>query len=383
MDKYIFIGGAGAPNFGDELIIHGWKNFLKNNNTKGVFIFFENIEKNSTKMHSEKNSDQEFLFKDDLAKIAKFVTDKDFWFQIIRGFSFFENHGDKIYSNIDFSIFENTKIIHLHGGGYLNEFDPTKGFYIGFAAALKKKYNIKKVVATGIGFGPFANYPTKITNTLTEILSHFDLFELRDKHGFHFLRDTFKLNCIRLGLDDCFLLGTKQIFKDNLQSPTKKTLYLSFIDYNVRSFHTEFWNSLQEFSHSFDDIVFFESYPWEDQKVISYIKNLIPQIKTLKVEDALKGFPASRNDFVISSRFHVHFIFARLGCRGFFLKDSKYYSIKHNSIIELGSSFQYLSGISTKIPDIAHPNENQISLSDFEESNMKFKEIIANYIYNR
>src|SRR5690606_15161044 len=92
-------------------------------------------------------------------------------------------NGPKLYPEADLAVFERADRIHLHGGGYLNNYDPEKGFYIGFVAAINKHFGTK-VIATGIGFGPVEAIPEKYKDTLNEIFSRFSRFELRDVDGF-------------------------------------------------------------------------------------------------------------------------------------------------------------------------------------------------------
>lgn len=379
MKKYILIGGAGAPNFGDELIVKAWKSYFKKYNISGEFNFFENIEKNSTKIHYEHTKNQVFQFRDDLAKIAKNHQHSDFWYHVQRGFHFFDKNGETFYKNFDFSIFKEAEVVHLHGGGYLNNMDPSKGFYIGFCAALKKHFNIKKLAATGIGIGPLSDVSKEYQLSVYQAFQLFDIFELRDSDGFDFLSHNFNHTLFTLGLDDCFLLGTENIFKN--RSSTKK-LYLSFVKYNLENFQEHFWYKIKNTTKNFDEVIFFESYPYKDKDVYQYLQYHIPSIKMLSLNDSLNEIDANTSDTVIASRFHVHFIFARLGCRGFYLKDSKYYSIKHKSIIHRGSCFSYLDPNKNSQDIILNFEEpEQPSMNNYEENNLLFKRKIADYIY--
>jgi hypothetical protein len=55
--------------------------------------------------------------------------------------------------------------------------------------------------------------------------------------------------------------------------------------------------------------------------------------------------PIGPGDYVITSRFHPHLMAARAGAQGQYLAPGAYSTTKHNSVVELGSTF-------TKIDDL-------------------------------
>lgn len=375
--EYVLIGGAGAPNYGDELIVKGWIQYFSKRKEKAKVYFYENIASNAKRLHTVTDSSAQILFKDDLVKIAKKSQSKiTFWEQILRGYRFYERNGPKLYPEADLAVFERADRIHLHGGGYLNNYDPEKGFYIGFVAAINKHFGTK-IIATGIGFGPVEAIPEKYKNTLNEIFSRFSRFELRDIDGFRKLSNGLGNGSFVYGVDDCYLLSLNEIFsepKDN-----KRRLFLSFLDYNVDDVDDVFWNSLQEYAKEFHEVLFFESYPWEDASVFKSVASRISDLKLLTVKNTIQGtVVANSQDVVITNRFHVHFIFSRYGCRGYYGKDSEYYEVKHQSIMDRGSGFQ---PINFKVPfmDTAPNNTSYITQND--EIYRKLKLNLANQFY--
>ncbi|WP_193089806.1 polysaccharide pyruvyl transferase family protein [Advenella sp. FME57] len=339
--EFVLLGGAGAPNYGDELIVHAWIKYFEHRNLNVKLHFYENNAANMSKLHGSGNEIVELIFRQDLVKIAKNVPKKtSFWSQIVRGYRFIERGGFKLYKDIDLTVFERAESVHLHGGGYLNNWDPEKGFYIGFAAALNKHFGTK-IIATGIGFGPVETSPSKQRSLFKEIFSRFSWFELRDVDNFRLLSNTLQCDKFIFGLDDCYLLPLNKIIKS--RNDNKKRLFLSFLNYNVGSIQESFWNALRTYSEHFDEILFFESYPWEDKNVFNLVESKIPNLRLLPVSETIsKGINANKEDVVITGRFHVHFVFARLGCQGFYNKDSRYYDIKHQSILDRGSNFKFV-----------------------------------------
>tara|TARA_R110001583_G_scaffold148041_1_gene300018 strand:- start:672 stop:1796 length:1125 start_codon:yes stop_codon:yes gene_type:complete len=335
MSKVVLIGGAGAPNYGDELIVKGWIDFFKEQLPGSTVTLYENIADKEKKLHGETRN---IKFKDDLVKVAKSFSEIGFWEQVLRGYHFIDNGGVEKYHQFDLKPFFEADIVHLHGGGYLNNYDPEKGFYIGFLASLKEKYG-KKIVATGIGFGPAPEPKKEQLELLNNIFAHYHAFELRDVDNFRWLKSKFTNGHFVNGLDDCYLYAITDIVK---KDSSKKRLYLSFLAYNLNKVTSEYWDNLQAFSATFDEVLFFESYPWQDNEVFDIVKKKIPAAQKLVIKDSLyKKINVGPDDFAICARFHVHFILARAGVNGIYSKDSKYYNVKHQSIVDRGSDMKF------------------------------------------
>ncbi|MBE9196633.1 hypothetical protein IQ219_15265, partial [Synechocystis sp. LEGE 06083] len=217
-------------------------------------------------------------------------------------------------------------------------YDPEKGFYIGFLASLKQKFN-KKVVATGIGFGPAPEPNEDQVELLNKIFSFFDFFELRDVDNFRWLKNKFSNGSFVNGLDDCYLFAVEDVIESDESS---KRLYLSFLAYNLDKISYDYWEQLNRFSSDFDEVVFFESYPWQDKEVFEKVKSKIPSVKKLEVKNSLYNkIKVGSEDYAICARFHVHFMLSRAGVSGVYSKDSKYYNVKHQSIVDRGSEMRF------------------------------------------
>jgi hypothetical protein len=335
MKKIAIIGGAGAPNYGDEIIVKGWISYFKENARDAEVVFYENIAANERQLHCET---PEIRFSDDLVKIAKNFQGIGFWEQVIRGYRFIENDGVGKYSMYDLTPLMEADIVHLHGGGYLNDYDPIKGFYLGLLASLKEKRGCM-IIATGIGFGPVSDPPEELIAKLKHIWAAFDFFELRDVDNFRALSSMFPSANTIYGLDDCYLNPIESLV---VSDESKKRLFLSMLDYNIRKIEESFWSALIDYSKNFDEIIFIESYPWQDRNVLKFLREKIGPVGNLDIHETMKnGIRAGSGDFVICSRFHVHFVLSRAGINGLYSKDTSYYSIKHQSIVDLGSKMKF------------------------------------------
>ena len=338
----ILIGGAGAPNYGDELILKGWLDYLSQPSRGSQAIaLHENTVSICRNFHLTKGHPltKRITFKNNLSLIAKSVQDLTFWEQVERGFNFMRDFGFREigYKGIN-ELFEASSF-HLHGGGYLNDIRSDKGFFLGLVASFRKIYEVP-AFGTGIGLGPFK---TKCHNPalFDEIMSHFDFFEVRDSEGFELLASLAPSARIINGIDDCFTLPVEQVFR---QDSSKRRLHLSLINSHIESYPDSCWDWLREQASRFEEVVFWESYPWNDREVITRVTAELPQCKIITTHDLVHTLPAiGDEDVFITHRFHVHFAAARAGARGFYIAPSLYYKQKHRSIVELGSGLKPLN----------------------------------------
>ena len=374
-NKVTLIGGAGAPNFGDELILRGWIDYFNSHiKTNTEFLFLENGMKSYKLLKNfiHKNN-HIFYFDNFLNEIYgnKNFFNLSFWEQIERGFNFVIKKKYLNYESNRWKFIFSSRVLHLHGGGYFNDLWPHKGFLIGFFAGIKLLTGCK-LVATGIGFGPFNR--VEKTELIEKIFDLFDLFEFRESNSFQKLKKIFlKANFI-YGLDDIFLIKQKNLV---LKDTISKKIYISFMKQNINSFDKNFWQNLRKISDCYNDVIFWESSQKFDHHVYQHISSIIPKTQYMPLEVSLGGMAeVNVNDLFISSRFHVHLIGAICGCNGLYLAKTKYYKIKHNSILDLGSPFE-------EIENIKNPNiEKSNFLAKKHKYYYKIKKHYADEIYN-
>lgn len=332
---YLLIGGSGGPNYGDELMVKGWLDYLSKEKEVRVEV---NIKNNAEKFHDHHRG---VSFSEDLKNVAKSHDGLGFWEQVARGANFFRFNGIKNHSNIDFSFIDDLQIVHLHGGGYLNKNAPVNGFLLGFCYALKKEKNIK-LIASGIGLMP-NSFPSKEKKDIArEVFSSFDGFELRDHESFLFVKKIAGEEArIYMGLDDSFLMDRNNVAGGEREFDGRRTLYLSFAMHNLKLFEDGYWSDLKKVAGYFDNVAFWECFPWKDKEVFSYLKEMIPSLSLVTAKEFVYGEDLlSRNDFLITSRFHPHLVSSRIGMDGIYYANNEYYDVKQNSVISSGSQFK-------------------------------------------
>lgn len=336
----VLIGGAGAPNYGDELILKKWVQLMEELDPSAEWLVFQNIAQNAERMHRRYAGRANVKFSDALARVAKRVEGLSFWQQVLRGYHFIERGGVKIYGQDVLRKISEASTVHLHGGGYLNAMDASKGFWLGIAASAARLSGAR-CFATGIGFGPVEKPQREDVPALAEVFSQFDVIELRDVEGFRFLSRLFPHSNFTYGFDDCYLASP-----DNLASPGRKTLFLSFVAYNIDKLPKQFWDDLRGLSERYEKVTFLESYPWQDKAVFERVKGEMSDCSKLSCSEAvLTPFSVGDGSFALTSRFHYHFILARCGVPGLYMQDTEYYRTKHQSIVDRGSRFlEYAPG---------------------------------------
>lgn len=338
--KISLVGGAGLLNYGDEVILDSWINYIyKKISDPLITIYINNINE-SNKFYKKKNNNK-IDITDNLSKIAwGYGKDLDFFNQVKRGFSFLKNNGIKKYKNNNIEKILDSDVIHLHGGGYLNDYWPCNGFMLGVIAAIHKSYGIP-IYGTGLGLGPFnCIWNNEEIEFLLEVISQFVFIETRDIYSFRLLHN--KINCknIYYGLDDCYISPIDKFIKHNYRS--SKTLFISFIENDFdKGNYNDLLEKIKNNSNYFSNICFLESSSNSDMFLFKKIKKELPNLEFITINDVFKtGIRVSYEDFIITHRFHHHFLFARSGVNGMYISpSSEYYDVKHGSIIELGSPF--------------------------------------------
>lgn len=336
------IGGSGGLNYGDELIIKFWLDYISATCPNTAILAESNIPSNSIKFHNQHSNT---IFLNSILEIAKNVKDLSFWEQVKRGKTFFERNGKELYDKYDlyFSLFNNVKLLHIHGGGYMRSSSKNSGFLLGIASALKAKYGLK-IVATGLGMMPLNSPPQELKTVAQQVIESFDVFECRDSQSFNLIKSFCQSANVINGLDDNFLVPQKLLKWQHNPYENTRNLYLCFSKYTLSEFDNNFWESLKKYTQRFDRVLFWGSSPFKDKDVINVLSQKIDNLEIIKVKDLVyKGAPVNEGDYTITGRFHPHFVASRLGSHGYFYSFNKYYNIKHSSVIKCGSTFKKLS----------------------------------------
>lgn len=331
---YYLHGGAGVPNFGDELIVKQWLDFLSDK-IKGPVIL-PRLRKNPITVSGMRESVLKEIFSKDYQNVNftsalyryQVKLPKGYWTSFHAGYTFFDDR--KKLANEELKRILSAEVFHLHGGGYINSIWPNHAFYIGFSAALKKQTGCR-LVGTGLGLNPGPVPPRKYKDQFGEALVAFDAIEVRDEASFDFVHEySGGMANLTLGLDDIFLSSPSiksgpKTFHISLHSSEGTDEASSQLDY--------------EFINSFERKVFWQCH-YRDADRYHELKKLIPSLVSLGVMALTHDpLPIGPEDFMITSRFHPHMQSARSGLNGQYIAPWKYSENKHGSVLKLGSQF--------------------------------------------
>ena len=321
---YYLIGGAGVPNFGDELIVRQWTDFL-HGKTAEQLVVSGMRKKILVDIFQEKYPDIHYS-----SALYEYQSklDAGFWGSLRAGMDFFHN-------NIEINKEEREKLLaakvfHLHGGGYINKIWPNNAFYIGLASALKEKTGCR-VIGTGLGLMPSPKLDKEVPSFYKEALTAFDAIEVRDYPSFEYITKASdgEANII-LGLDDIFLLPP-------LLNPGPKTIHIII---HSQSWADEAVSNLDlDYVNSFDRKLFWICH-YKDIDRYNELKFKISDLRCIEVSDLThSALPLGADDFMITSRFHPHMQASRSGLSGQYIAPFGYSTTKHFSVLALGSKF--------------------------------------------
>jgi hypothetical protein len=323
---YMLVGGAGVPNFGDELIMWKWLDWLRSNSHIPDHKIVLEINHRKVGKSLGYGDFYNTFVSGDVASARAGNRSQNFSQMFDRGYDFFSSHGGYSGARRLTDRLSRASVFHLHGGGYLNDYWPFHAFSLGLACAAKNKFGCK-AIATGLGLGPFSSgESTSRIRTATEI---FDYFEVRDQVS----KDLAGERAV-LGLDDVFLSSVQH------KTVSGRTLHLSLIgksDDNLLKASVS-----KELIDSFDKVYFWVCSP-QDAENYAALGSRYREIIPLTMVDLLGKIPVGVSNYMLTERFHPHLIGARLGFGGAFVSRSGYYDAKHGSVIELGSKFEPVS----------------------------------------
>jgi hypothetical protein len=220
--------------------------------------------------------------------------------------------------------------------------------------------------------------PSHLAETSANVFASFDLFECRDEPGYKKLQKiTGGFNGLMFGLDDCYLAEAKR-HRSAETAKGKSSFHISLSKGRLDEFDETFYQRLNTAAEQFDRVIFWECYPWEDKDVITVLRTKIARLEVFPVAELLnKGAPVSPGDFMYATRFHPHYVAARLGATGYFNSKSDYYDVKHESIVQRGSPFRSID----LNAEIEINSDGKSDIVNQEQTFRKMKADLADKIY--
>ncbi|MGW0534414.1 polysaccharide pyruvyl transferase family protein [Streptomyces sp. NPDC003032] len=226
-------------------------------------------------------------------------------------------------------------VIHLLGGGYINDIWPAYfGLLAGVAAAAERSG--ARAALTGQGLYPAADGTADL---LAELVGSFEVFDVRDQPSAQLVGPRATLTG-----DDAFLGGAGRLRDGALPE----------VMVSVQSLLSEVEDGrlLDAIRRGIDawgvtEVGLLECAPGQDADILALAERVLPVVvRRFSVAEVLAdGFPAAPGQTWISTRFHPHLVAAAGGASGVALSvHADYYGTKHRSLADAGSRWHLLDG---------------------------------------
>ena len=360
--KIYLVGVSGLPNYGDELILKNWVQYIINKYPDVelwidvpfptiIHCYFnqKNIKVTNAiwrLIHDSKEEKEVFYRKID-EKICHLGT-----------------------PNYDLSLINlrDVDIFHIIGGGYINRFWDYNIGVLYVADIIKREFNVKTYI-TGGGLLPLAiekhQYKT--------LLGRFDYVESRDVEGANLLG-------IHFGYDDAYLNQINQhgnFDKDRLPDVIV-CVQNDMIEQNL--FHIivqEIRARLIEYQQQSLTIGYIEAIPGSDRIAYEHLHDLITPNMFFNAAEIIKNsLPIKANQVWYTTRFHHHLEASLLGLKGVAININKgYYDIKHNSLLNNGTGWAIWD---VMIDNLPYPSLNDAFLIKSDEIIENKKQVAEN-----
>jgi polysaccharide pyruvyl transferase WcaK-like protein len=344
---YYLIGGSGAPNYGDELILANWLRFLHDEvlaaGAAGNSVTVDNNSVHgSTALFGHRYPEVRFV--SSLKRLKPDPAKGSFMKNLAYGLGFFSQGHWRRHPEVADAVgaLRSARLAHLYGGGYINTvLAPASAFLIGLLADAAREFHLT-VVATGIGITPLQFAEGENLAPLRQALEAFSLFELRDAMGFNRVRQIVgEVPSLLCGQDDAFLYPVER----QAGSEGKRRLHLSGYRSHSMFELPEVATWLREQAPTYDEVVYWECAPHLEREVVEQVRAAVPGLRVAPVQELLfAGIPAQPGDYMLTMRYHPHLVAARLGVSGQFMANSVYYEHKHGAVVQMGSRFRRWRG---------------------------------------
>jgi len=336
------VSPAGNPNFGDEAIVAGWLRFLARSrpdadvvldcpNPVRAAALLAGIHPNLSVTDAlwracfeRPRADAEGSWNHVRARV------------LLRDRARFEPELAHLYR---------ARSIHLLGGGYLNGL---WAHQVGLVAGMTAARQVTGATLFGTGLGLLPAFPD--VSDARRALASFDYLSCRDSSSaLHF--------GLRLGVDDIFLGLRTGITPFNHSRDDAKDVMVSVQSDLVDPDWTDavaarLADRLRRYLDEGRSVGYVEAFPGSDREMFDRLGGLIAEEDFVSFDMLWrKGLPMRAGQEWFTSRFHLHLAAAAAGAAGVALGVRPgYYDIKHRSLQELGTGWQYVSDGLEELP---------------------------------
>lgn len=224
--------------------------------------------------------------------------------------------------------------LHLLGGGYLNGVWPHH-FALTDAMRAVKELTGAKLYATGQGLMPAVSEPADPGTCFRD----FDHVSVRDTASA-------QAYAVPQGIDDAFLGAAAEIVRE---TPDAKGLFVCIQSdmTDTETFEKTIAGVRPIIERAISEgkqVSYVEAIPGVDHAAFARLSDLIPADRFIPFAHIWQhGLPLSAEQEWVTTRFHFHLLASAAGAKGVALGIKPgYYDVKHRSLIELGSGWEYI-----------------------------------------
>ena len=339
------ISSAGNPNYGDELITAGWlRHYARSLPDAEVWLdtprpgqtavlmdgLHPNLRCVDTLFHASWN-----------APFEPAVDTLDFGGRVISDPHLVprEVTGVENLSRVD--------LVHILGGGYINQIWPQHLSLIASARSMAAKYGTRTAL-TGAGLMPLAEGSRE---PMSALLSRFDVVDVRDEPSRAAVADSAP-RVTMTGDDTLMSLAGSRMFGAEGAARTMLCLQSDQLHVGLDQLADYVVRTLRAWGVDQDPMTLVECLPPDDVAVLPLLQEELPQLKVLPFSRLWRsGFPAGQGQRWVSTRFHPHLVAAAVGSWGLAVPISEdYYRTKHESLVELGSGWSVATDLDQPLP---------------------------------
>ncbi|MFW7354708.1 MAG: polysaccharide pyruvyl transferase family protein [Brucella sp.] len=361
------VSAAGYPNYGDELILKNWVNYLLDKFQDAevwidvpfptnVAFYFPSRRIRVTNVLWRLVTETKF---DSLDEFALIVRER------------IEHLGSP---RIDKALLElrEINIVHVVGGGYINGLWERNIGVLCAAVALKQLIGCH-LYMTGAGLHPLV----ASADYMNHIFDHFDYAEVRDEKSADGLN-------VKLGYDDAYLsLNAFQAAFEGRETPTvmiciqRDQVDDVFFYRAVKAIEER----VKHYRSKHVSVGYIEAIPGEDRTAYTILSQYIPEKLFFNAMDVINhGLPLKRFQRWYSTRFHHHLVASTYGCEGVALvSDDSYYDVKHSSLISNGTGWSLWNSHSLK--KLPFPKRSS-RFNELANDIILSKRSVADFIYS-
>lgn len=329
------IGTAGNPHYGDEVITASWLRFYAERLPEAEIWLDTPRPGQTSVLHG--GSHPHLRCVDTLFHACWNAPSDDPEDCVQFGRDVIEQPGILAREASGFSVARRADLVHVLGGGYINAVWPRHLTLLSAASAIGERSG-GRTVLTGAGLTPTT---PPMTTALGELLSTFDLVDLRDQPSADLLGEA--VPTVSMTGDDAFLDLQRQPIDRRTRARYVVEIQSDLIDTPLEALADQATRHLESWGATGADVLVLESLPPGDLAVLPLIRERFPDAGVLPFEPLwANGLPVSPKQRWVTTRFHSHLMAAASGAWGVALGASDMIASQHQSLLDRGSGWALL-----------------------------------------